>query len=152
MRSNAAMKIHQPGRGRGHINGTTRRSKDLTLVEDPSEQGKVADIQPARRPGEQRVLFYNLSRAALRALKAKARGTRYEGAEDISETLPCGTTVTGPLRTMDYYQHLCALKKGDDTITFSAAGQRKRGVFYPLTCGDDDPVTVALSMALAKAG
>ncbi len=143
--------IHQSGRGRGHTDGAVNRSRDLELVEDASE-GEARITQPARRPGEQRVLFYNLSPAAQKALEAKAKGTRYEGAEDISETLPCGTTVTGPLRTMDYHQHLCALKKADDTITFSAAGQRKRGVFYPLTCGGDDPVTVALSMALAEAG
>ena len=148
MRSNAAIKIQQPGRGRGN---TDSRQTVLASVGQKVSEGEegASSTVAARKPGEQRVLFWNLSASAKEALQAKAEGTRYQGAKDIEESLPCGTKVTGPLRTREFLQYLCTLQKSDATIEFSAAGQKKRGVFYPLTCSDEDPVAEAMSSALA---
>ncbi len=150
MRSNAAVKIQQPGRGRGH--NDPRRTPQAAVGQSVSEGETKSPALAARKPGEQRVLFWNLSPSAAEALRAKAEGTRYQGARDIQETLACGTTVSGPLRTMEFLHHLCALQKVDNTIKFRAAGQKKRGVFYPLTCSDEDPVVEAMSNALVTAG
>ena len=152
MRSNAAIatNIRQPARGRGHTD--PRRVASASAGHKVSEGETTSPAVAARKPGEQRVLFWNLSASARQALEDKAKGTRYEGAKDIEETLSSGTKVTGPLRTRDFLQHLCALRKSDSTIEFSAAGQKKRGVFYPLTCSDEDPVAEAMSTALAESG
>jgi hypothetical protein len=151
MRSNAAIatNIRQPARGRGHTD--PRRVAAASVGQKVSEGETISPAMAARKPGEQRVLFWNLSPSAAEALRTMAEGTRYEGAKDIEETLECGTKVTGPLRTREFLNRLCALQKDDPTIDFASAGQKKRGVFYPLTCADNDPVAMAMANALAEA-
>ncbi len=135
-----AQAINPASLDRGNVN---RQTKQPDRVVRPRHNHDKADL-PVRRPGEKRVLFTQMSKAAREGLAAMVQGTRYEGKKDIHDKLRDGTPISGQLVTFDYFKGMCEQFRGE----FIAFGQIRHSSFYPLHCTDNDDQAVKIAEAM----